>query len=279
MDAKTLEAIVLASFTGEIEAFKPGNVSVYADGHDMTVRDFIKSAEVCSPLLCQTKAGLGQRVLESVKATQEVVGCNTNLGMLLLFAPIVMAAEKPFNNIKELRNNLELTLTSISKEDAKQVFEAICLANPGGLGKVESEDVNSQPQCTLIEAMQLASHRDAVALQYTNNFKEIFELGFSSIKYFDQSWNSVKWSTVSCYLMFMSSIADSHIQRKYGAELAEQIRKKSGVIAERFQKTSDPESEIDLIQRFDEELKAENINPGTCADLTAASLLVYTLCG
>ena len=28
----------------ELQAFKPGNVSVYADGHDMTVADFRISA-------------------------------------------------------------------------------------------------------------------------------------------------------------------------------------------------------------------------------------------
>jgi triphosphoribosyl-dephospho-CoA synthase len=279
MDRNAIETAVMASFNGEVEAFKPGNVSVYADGHDMTVRDFISSAKVSTPFLCQSQTGLGQRVLNSVKATFEAVGCNTNLGMLLLFAPIAMAAEAEFNGVNGLQKNLEMTLTSLTEDDVNQVYEAIRIANPGGLGKAESQDVNNAPQCSLIEAMRLASERDAVALQYTNNFKEIFEKGFSSIKCFDKSWNSVKWSTVSCYLMFMSSITDSHIQRKYGTEVAERIRKKSGAIAEKFHKASDPETEINLIKGFDEELKAENINPGTSADLTAASLLVYTLCG
>jgi len=245
----------------------------------MTVKDFIISAEVSTPLLCQPQAGLGKRVLESVKATRAAVDCNTNLGMLLLFAPIIMAAEVEFDNVNGLRQNLESTLSLLTKSDTEQVYEAIRIANPGGLGSVESQDVNRSPECSLIEAMKLACNRDTVALQYTNNFKEIFESGFSTIKCFDKSWNSVKWSTVSCYLMFMSSIVDSHIKRKYGAQIAEQIRKKSVVIAEGFHKTSEPESEIDLMQRFDEELKAENINPGTSADLTAASILVYTLCG
>lgn len=279
MDRKAIEAAVMASFIGEIEAFKPGNVSVYADGHDMTVKDFITSANVSAPLLCQPQASLGQRVLESVKATQAAVGCNTNLGMLLLFAPIIMAAEAEFNDVNRLRQNLESTLSLLTQSDAEQVYEAIRIANPGGLGKVDSEDVSEAPKCSLMEAMKLASNRDTVALQYTNNFKEIFESGYSTIKCFDQSWNSVKWSTVSCYLMFMTSTADSHIKRKYGAQIAEQIRKKSGVIAEKFHKASEPESEINLIRGFDEELKAENYNPGTCADLTAASILVYTLCG
>lgn len=277
MSRDRIEAAVMASFSGELEAFKPGNVSVYADGHDMTSRDFIRSAEVSTPLLCQSQANLGLRVLESVKATQAAVGCNTNLGMLLLFAPIIIAAEAGFNDIHSLRLNLENTLSSLTQEDAKQVYEAIRIANPGGLGDVESQDVSDAPECTLIEAMKMASDRDTVALQYTNNFTDIFDKGYSTIKCFDKFWNSVKWSTVSCYLMFLSSIDDSHIKRKYGAQIAEQIRKKGETVAEKFHKASEPETEINLIKRFDEELKAENYNPGTCADLTAASLLVYTL--
>jgi len=279
MNRSELEAAVLASFKGEIEAFKPGNVSVYAEGHDMTVKDFIDSAEVSTPILCQSGIGLGQRILESVKATRTAVGCNTNLGMLLLFAPIIMAAESDFADIDGLRRNLEGVLDSLSQKDAEHVFEAIRIASPGGLGNAESQDVNKNPDCSLKEAMELASERDSIALQYTNNFKEVFDIGFPSIKCFDNSWNSVKWSTVSCYMMFISSIADSHIKRKYGEQVAERIRNKSTVIAEKLHKASDPEAEISLIEDFDEELKAEGVNPGTSADLTAASLLVYTLTG
>ena len=112
MDNKAIESAVMASFLGELEALKPGNVSTYADGHDMTVRDFQISAEVSVPLLCQADASLGQRVLDSVKATQDAVGCNTNLGMLLLFAPIAMAAESDFNNVDGLHHNLEITLSA-----------------------------------------------------------------------------------------------------------------------------------------------------------------------
>ena len=277
MDRQALETAVMASFVGEIEAYKPGNVSIYAEGHDMTVKDFLRSAEVSTPLLCNPEAGLGQRVLESVQATQDSVGCNTNLGMLLLFAPIIMAAESGFKNEKELRQNIEFTLNGLTQDDAVQVYDAIRIANPGGLGNVESEDVNEAPQCSLIEAMQLASERDLVALQYTNNYKDVFETGFPTIKSFEKSWNSVKWASVSSYLMFMSSIADSHIQRKYGVCIAEKIKIRSGAIAESFLNASDPETKKELIQKFDEELKAENYNPGTSADLTAASLLIYNL--
>lgn len=277
MDRASLEVAVMASFVGEIEAFKPGNVSVYAEGHDMTVKDFLRSAEVSTPLLCNNEASLGQRILGSVQATQKAVGCNTNLGMLLLFAPIIMAAESSFINENELRFNIKGILTRLTDADAAQVYDAIRIANPGGLGKIENGDVNDRPQCSLLDAMQLASHRDFIALQYTNTFKDIFESGFSTIKSFEKLWNSVKWSTVSCYLMFMSSILDSHIQRKYGVKIAESIKIKTETVAEKFFNASDPKTQLNLIQRFDGELKANNYNPGTCADLTAASLLIYNL--
>ncbi len=275
MHRHQLEAAAMSSFLGELEALKPGNVSLYADGHDMTVRDFQKSAEVSVPLLCKQTSGLGQRVLDSVRATQLAVGCNTNLGMLLLFAPIIMAGETEFHNAGDLRQNLESTLRSSTQNDANQIFEAISLANPGGLGDVESQDVNQKPTCSLMTAMQLAKERDSIALQYTNNFAEIFDIGLTSIKDFEKRWNSVKWSTVSCYLNFMSTMSDSHVERKYGREVADKIKIKSGAIIKEFNKN--PEKSIGLLQDFDKELKIKNYNPGTSADLTAASLLVYNM--
>jgi triphosphoribosyl-dephospho-CoA synthase len=197
--------------------------------------------------------------------------------MLLLFTPIIMAAELGFESIEKLKKNLEITLSSLTKNDANQVFEAIFIANPGGLGKTAEQDVTHQPDCSLLHAMELASHRDSVALQYSNNFSEVFKLGFPAIKDFDKRWNSVKWSTVSCYLTFMASIKDSHIERKYGSEIAEQIKIKSGIIVEKFNNSIDPEASVELLRGFDRELKARNYNPGTSADLTATSLLVYNL--
>mgnify|MGYP000078343791 CR=1 FL=1 len=272
-----IEQAVEESFRGEIEAFKPGNISSYSDGHNMTTQDFFLSADVSTPILCRKDYGLGERVLNSVNATRDTVGCNTNLGMLLLFAPIIMSAELGFETIEKLSANLESTLTSITKIDTNHIFEAIRIANPGGLGSVSEQDVSNTPSSSLIYAMKLASKRDSVALQYSNNFKEVFKLGFTTIKNFDKRWNSVKWSTVSCYLTFMASIRDSHIERKYGREIAEQIRIKSGIIVEKFNNSLDPEATIELLQGFDRELKTQNYNPGTNADLTAASLLVYNL--
>ena len=272
-----IEDVVLASFRGEVEAFKPGNVSIYADGHDMAVDDFIKSAEAATPLICHVDWSLGQRLLESVKATRHAAGCNTNLGMLLLFTPLVMAAERGFINIAELRRQLQRVLASLDETDAVNLFAAISLASPGGLGRVEQHDVNNAPTCSVLEAMQLASSRDYVAAQYVNGFADIFGLGLDTIKGFVKRWNSVEWATVACYLEFLSLLPDSHIERKFGKDVAEQVQQQSGAIKNEFYTIKKPQDSIDLLRGFDKELKEKNMNPGTSADLAATSLLVYNL--
>ncbi len=277
MDHAVIRKAVLASFKGEVEAFKPGNVSIYANGHDMSVADFLTSAENVTPLLCNAGNGLGQRIMNSVKATRDAVGCNTNLGMLLLFAPVVLAAEQSTAEPGSLRDELSQQLGSLTTEDAKLVFAAIALASPGGLGHEEQHDVRQVPACTLLEAMQLASSRDNVALQYVNDFEQVFTTGVATIKSFVKRWNSVEWATVACYLAFLSAFTDSHLERKFGHEIASQVRKKGEEIHNKFIYSSDPSATMKLLQAFDEELKRQNYNPGTSADLTAASLLVYNL--
>lgn len=277
MNKNSIEQSVMASFKGEIEALKPGNVSVHAAGHSMSAADFMLSAKVSTPALCVAGADVGWRILEGVRATRAAVGCNTNLGMLLLFAPIIKAAEQGFADADELRARLEMTLAGLTDQDAADVFAAISLADPGGLGEVEAHDVRRPPDCPLVRAMACAADRDAVALQYSNNFAQIFGPGLASIKYFAKRWDHVEWATVACYLTFLSTLPDSHIQRKYGRRAAENVVTEAKALAAEYKAAANPATRIGLLQDFDRRLKAKNYNPGTTADLTAASLLVYNL--
>jgi triphosphoribosyl-dephospho-CoA synthase len=273
-----LQEIVRDSLITEINALKPGNVSRYADGHGMTLNDFLLSADLVTPILCNKGLSMGQRILESVKITRDQVGTNTNLGMLLLFAPIIITVENiPYRSIAAMQKELRLVLSSADKADAGLIFQAIKEANPGGLGQSAKYDVHSQPDCTLFDAMAVASERDAIARQYTSGFHDIFSTGLAVIKEYNARWNSVEWATVACYLTFFGVMLDSHIVRKYGSGIAEQVRKKAAVIAEQFKKNDNPENAVDALLEFDRDLKDLNINPGTSADIAAAGILVYKL--
>jgi triphosphoribosyl-dephospho-CoA synthase len=164
----------------EVKSPKPGNVNSISGAHNMEVEDFIKSAHAIAPALTTPQASVGQRILYAIKATREVVDCNTNLGIVLLFAPLCVAIEQ-CSHIGELREQLTSVLANLSVDDAIYCFEAIRLAEAGGLGQEEKNDINNTPTITLREAMEQAKDRDTIAAQYLNNYREIFELGHRNL--------------------------------------------------------------------------------------------------
>lgn len=269
-------AAVYASFINELEALKPGNVSRYAGGHDMTCEDFVRSAEVVTPILCRRDLGVGARILVAAEATQSAVGCNTNLGMLLLFAPLIRAWEIRGEG-ESLLTAVRRVLAGLDREDAAAVYAAIRTARPAGLGQVPEHDVNSDVEVDLHTAMAAAREHDLIALQYYSNFEEIFFIGLISLEKYKNIWKHLEWATVGCYLTFMSRFPDSHVGRKHGRKVAEDIQERSKVLLKCFDNNNDPEALKNALLDYDRELKNANINPGTSADLTAASLLLYHL--
>lgn len=271
-----IEALVYDSFLTELEALKPGNVGRHGGGHGMTFDDFVQSAAAAAPALCRTDLAVGGRILAAVRATFAAVGCNTNLGMLLLFAPLVRAWQRRRSG-ENLEQNLKDVLEALDQADTLDVYTAIRLAEPGGLGQAEKFDVHSEVKVGLREAMAEAASRDLIALQYTNDFKELFHLGLPAIRTYARRWKNLEWATTGCYLTFLSRFPDTHITRKYGREKAGEITQKTRAIWQAINNNDNPEGMRSALLEFDRELKDANINPGTSADMTAASLLLFRL--
>ena len=163
----------------ELEAPKPGNVHIYADGHGSTVADFRRSAEVSAGSIAKTEAAVGARILGAIEATHAAVGQNTNLGIVLLCAPLARAAELRAARMshERLRDAVARVLNDLNVQDADLAFRAISLAAPGGLGRSERHDVGEPASATLLEAMIEAAARDQIARQYATGFADIFDLG------------------------------------------------------------------------------------------------------
>ncbi len=271
-----LAALVHDCFLRDVSALKPGNVGKHGAGHDMTCEHFIESARVAAPVLCDARLGVGERILAAVRATRAAVHCNTNLGMLLLLAPIVKAAEGAAAPAA-LRAGIRSVLASLGREDSRNIFAAIRLARPGGLGRVAEHDVNAPGNSDIRVAMEAARERDLVALQYADGYQEAAGLGVARLRTYDQRWNSVEWAVTACYLTLLASFPDSHVRRKHGAATAERVRKKAALVLNRFIGYTDPRNATGRLLVFDRQLKKAGINPGACADLTVASLLLYRL--
>lgn len=271
-----LSALLYDCFICDINALKPGNVGRHGAGHGMECADFARSAEVVSPILCDRRLGIGRKILSSVEATRAAVHCNTNLGMILLIAPIIQVFHE-HGLQADFRRTVKSTLKSLGRQEAQDIFAAIRLANPGGLGKTDRYDVNFPQDIDIYSAMETAQDRDLVALQYANGYREVVDLGVKCLQNQFDRWNSVEWAVVACYLMYMASFPDSHIRRKHGIETAGQARKRTKPVLERFMSYDNPEDAREVLMNFDRELKASELNPGACADLTVASLLLFRL--
>jgi triphosphoribosyl-dephospho-CoA synthase len=262
----------------ELQAFKPGNVSVFADGHGMSVSDFRISAEVSAEPLCNPAYGLGEKIFYSVKATRDVVGCNTNLGIILLCTPLIQAASNISPDVT-FRQALSQTLASTTITDAAWVFKAIALAAPGGLGASDDQDVHNPPTVTLSQAMQIASDKDRIALQYANGYKDIFDFAVFRYNAALSQWRDSSWAAVFVYAELLSQFPDSHIERKHGNKYTEWVAVRMRQFLEEFGQATDPTESIQTLFCLDTEFKSIGVNPGTTADMTVATILTVLIEG
>jgi len=256
------------AFLWEATASKPGNVHRGSDFDGLTFVDLATSGLLVGPIL--DRAGsrrLGPTLLEAVDVTARSVGTNTNLGGLLLIAPLAMVPQGA-----GLRSGVEQVLASLNAEDARLAYEAIRRAKAGGLGQVAEADVAGPAPSDLIAAMRLAADRDLIARQYTNGFAEVFERSLASLEAgLARGW-ALGDTIIRTHLELLSTLPDSLIARKSGQATAEQ----AADYAAQTLRAGEPGdtnyhealADLDFWLRADETRR----NPGTTADLVAAGL-------
>lgn len=273
-----VEDAVRSACIVEIGALKPGNVSVHSEGHGMRVSDFVRSAYAIAPILSAPMLTVGERILGAIRATRRVTQTNTNLGIVLLCAPLAHAALEAERNVP-LRLALEQTLARLDRRDARLAYRAIRLAGAGHLGTVNGADISeSDPDVTLLVAMQMAADRDAIAAQYTNNFADVFELALPGIEQGMERWEHEEWATVLAYLRVLSAMPDTLVIRKFGPQVAAEVRTQAARLSKLISLPgANPMSLSQSLKEFDETLKRRGINPGTSADLTVAALMIRRL--
>jgi triphosphoribosyl-dephospho-CoA synthase len=252
----------------EATARKVGNVHPFARFAEVSYLDFVTSAAAIAPVLETAPARrVGETVLAAVQATRRLQGSNTNLGIILLLAPL---AKVPAG--QDLRTGVRAVLADLDVTDARHVYAAIRLANPGGLGRVPAQDVSAEPTQSLREVMALAAGRDLVARQYVNDFEEIFARGLPALQQGIGRTGSLEGAIIHTQLAFLAAEPDSLIVRKCGeAEGAEAQRRAADALAAGWPETAPGRT---ALAEFDAWLRAagHRRNPGTSADLVTASL-------
>ena len=262
----------------EVSAPKPGNVSPFAGFRDASYEDFLASAAAIGPAL--TAAGerpLGATIRAAVEATARWAPSNTNLGLVLLLAPLARAALTPGG--ASLRDRLAATLAATTVADARDTYAAIRLSAPGGLGRAPDQDVAGTPTATLRDVMAMAVERDAIAREYASDFRTTFELGAPALR--AALADRLPWrdAVVETYLTLLAAAPDTHIARKLGlpAAVTVQQRGRSVLDAGGVRTAAGREA----IAALDGELRdeANTLNPGATADLTGAAIYLVLLEG
>jgi triphosphoribosyl-dephospho-CoA synthase len=278
-----IAAAFIAACGDELDALKPGNVHRHADGHGMRVDDFVVSAEAAAPALTRRGRRVGQRILDAVAATRDAVGCNTNLGIVLLCAPLARAAEgvhssgRPGTVVERFAPVVAEVLAELDVADCENAFRAIALAAPAGLGRYDDGDVHAPARIDLRRAMQLAAERDRIAYQYASGYADIFEFALPSFERLLSDCDRREHAVSRLYLNLLARWPDSHLLRKFGDSVAQSVTQEARRIdAEIMTKSWSSQLERELAA-WDSRLKIRGLNPGTSADLTVATLFLHRL--
>lgn len=284
----------------EVSAPKPGNVNRHNDFADARFADFVISAVAIGPAMeGAARTGVGHTIWRAIRDTQRLVRTNTNLGMVLLLAPLVKAcsythssqagrkarAEGQRRNSQtrskvgdaELRESLAQVLAALTVEDALRAYAAIRLARPGGLGQTSQADVASEPSITLYQAMALAQERDAIAREYATDFAITFETSYPALK---DAWHvsgDLSTAIVQAHLTTLAQVPDTLIARKRGTDMAVQVsRWASDVLAVGGVFTAQGQAKLAELDRALRD-EGHTLNPGTTADLTTAAIFLLLL--
>lgn len=259
----------------EVSADKPGNVTWGKDFWDTHFMDFMTSAVAIGPAFRNAaETPVGEIILQAAYDTGRLANTNTNLGMILLLAPLAQAAAR--GHPDGLREGLREVIRSLTVEDARLAFRAIRLAAPGGLGRVGRYDVHEKEvDITLLEAMELAQERDTVAREYTTDFAITFELGYTTLLQHWKEGHRFSESVVQTYLTILAQVPDTLIVRKQGWDVARAVSRQAQDVLEAGGAFS--EQGRRAMQEFDRAIRdpQHRLNPGTTADLIAASLFVF----
>ena len=252
----------------EVSAPKPGNVHRGADFEDLTFYDFQTSAVAIGPVFDQAeKQRVGGIVLAALQATQSVVATNTNLGLMLLMAPLAKTTAFDETAMQIVVNELDAT-------DAEDVYQAIVLAGAGGMGQVEAMDITDEAPESLLAAMHAAQDRDLIAAQYGNGFVDLFTDAVRPLREKLESGAFLTEAIVETHVQFMSRHPDSLIARKCGVEVAEEAMRRAQVVVDARAQDIDlylrELSELDFWLRSD----GHRRNPGTTADFIGAAIFV-----
>jgi triphosphoribosyl-dephospho-CoA synthase len=306
--AKHISKCLTTAILFEVSSNKPGNVNLVVGFEGTRVEHFLASAVAAAPSfelaarrgiavsegkLAVSEIGVGQ-LMKTCVADIDVWqrGGNTLLGTVMLFVPLAAAAgmtpqnEKGDFDLQKLRENLKIVVEATTPEDAVNVYDAIAIANPSGLNDAPDLSVTNadskarliKENVTLYKVFQIAAGYDDICFEWVNNFPITFDCAYPYITE-QLKTKCLNTAIIHTFLKVLAERPDTFISRKVGLEKTLEVSKEAAKVLE-LGGVSTPQGKESMLQ-FDRHLRecGNNYNPGTTADITAATLALCTLNG
>ena len=302
--SKCLEMAILF----EVSSNKPGNVSFVVGFEGTRVEHFLASAVAAAPSfeeaakrgiavangkLSISDVGMGQLMkdcIADIDAWQK--GGNTLLGTVMLFIPLAVAAGMTPQNGKgdfdlhTIQENIKVAVESTTAQDAVYLYDAIGIAKPSGLNGAPDLDVNNdaskarliRENVSLFKVFQIAAGYDDICYEWVNNFPITFDTAYPYLKEQLKS-KCLNTAIIHTFLKVLAFRPDTFISRKVGLEKTLEVSSEAAKVLELG--GVDTMEGRECILLFDKRLRecGNNYNPGTTADITAATLALCTLSG
>jgi triphosphoribosyl-dephospho-CoA synthase len=218
-------------------------------------------------------------------------GGNTLLGTVILLSPMAVAAgmtpAKGGFDLFSFRKNLRLVVKSTTPQDAVDLYKAVEIANPSGLGTAPDLDLNDptskrrilDDRISLYEVFKIAKGYDTVCSEWVNSYHVTLDLAYPSLQKHLQSSVTPSTAVVQTFLEILAEVPDTFIARKAGLKKACEVSSRARKVVELggFETSVGRKA----LTRFDHGLRKQSnlLNPGTTADIIAAALSVSILSG
>jgi triphosphoribosyl-dephospho-CoA synthase len=203
---------------------------------------------------------------------------NANLGIVLLIAPVAAAPGPRLGPALTSPAGVDAVVAAAGAVDAAAIWEAIHLAQPGGLGRSDRWDLAGPPPAEIRAAMRESADRDTIARLWARGYEELYAGPVADLAEAVCAGWPLEAAIIRCHLRQLARCPDSLIGRRHGATAAAEVTARAAALVAREPAT--PEAAADptwlaAIADFDAALRRpRRLNPGTTADLVAAALYI-----
>jgi triphosphoribosyl-dephospho-CoA synthase len=245
----------------EVTAYpKPGNVDRCHDYPETRLEHFLASTIFARGALEEAGMGtgrIGEIIGHAVRDTNCHEGGNTHFGAFILLIPLVYGSDIP---------GAIAAIAKTDTSDAIAFYKAFAMTAVK-MNKTDELDVNDPHTLTLIrdkgmtllDIMQHSAANDMVAREWVTGFL-LVRRGADLL----QQLGPGRQSIVNAFLTLLATEPDTFIIKKHGIEIArETMLRARDVLDGKYS-----------IRQFDEDCIQRDINPGSIADITIASIYI-----